>query len=149
MSNISPKIDVVAKVLLFNAAGAALILKNGENAVSPAKSFRPDLPGGTVDPGESGRQAVARELVEETGVTLAETDFELVYARTEYRKSRNESITKELYLARCDNAPDIRLSREHEGYYWASIDDLKAGIDLTSFYVEALGYLIDHKILLG
>jgi len=149
MTHPTPKTEIVAKVMLFNANGEALILKNGDNVVNPNKSFRPDLPGGVVDSGESSRQAVARELAEETGVILDEAAFELVFARTEYRKSRNESITKELYFARCDNVPKIVLSYEHESYYWASFDDFKAGIDLTSFYVEAIRYLIDHKILLG
>lgn len=63
-----PIVESVAKALLVTDQKEALILTIGEYKERPDKSFQPDLPGGLVDPGESERDAVVREIFEETGV---------------------------------------------------------------------------------
>lgn len=44
--------ESVAKALVTNDKNEALILTLGEHKERPEKSFRPDLPGGLVDPGK-------------------------------------------------------------------------------------------------
>ncbi|GAB2606732.1 NUDIX hydrolase [Streptomyces capparidis] len=54
--------------------GEVLLIERGW----PPHQGRLALPGGHVDPGETSRGAAVRELLEETGVRVAEGDLELV-----------------------------------------------------------------------
>ena len=136
----------VSKVLLINGNNEVLILKNGVHKMSPHRSFRPDIPGGMVDPGESGHEAVMRELWEETGIQLKPADFALVYTGTAFYEKTNESVTKELYIARTSDVPEVTLSWEHASYHWASFDELRDGVDLSEFYIEAIAYMFKHDL---
>ena len=143
----NPVSETVAKVLVFNEKSEVLILTLGEHKERPEKSFKPDLPGGLVDPGETELAAVARELQEETGITAALPSFRLAYARTEFLFYVCTSVTKFLYLLALDASPALTLSWEHSGYKWVALADLMAAIDLRSFYKEAIEYCFAHKLL--
>src|SRR5690606_10989688 len=83
-----PILESIAKVLVVNEKKEALILTVGEYKERPDKSFKPDLPGGLVDPGENELMAVTRELNEEAGIIANPESFNLVYAKTEFMRMR-------------------------------------------------------------
>lgn len=62
---------------LVRDAGRVLLVRNARSAQGLSVAFW-DLPGGTVEPGEPLEAALARELVEETGLTVARASLALV-----------------------------------------------------------------------
>lgn len=142
-----PSLESVAKVLVINEKNEVLILTVGEYKERPDKSFKPDLPGGLVDPGESELEAVVRELQEESGIEVERNMFELVYAKTEFYPQENKSVSKFLYILRLTFTPDVTISWEHASYEWVPLTDLQNSIELRSFYKEAVAYCFTNNLL--
>ena len=139
-------VETVAKILIINNRHEALILTLGKHLKYPEKSFLPDLPGGIVDPGESEQFAAIREAQEECGVVLGAKSVQLAFAETMYYEKENKSISKLLYIAHVDSAPEITLSWEHSDYKWVPVDELHT-IELRPFFKEAIEYSITNKLI--
>lgn len=144
---IKPIQESVAKVLVLNEKSEVLILTLGEYKEKPEKSFKPDLPGGLVDPDETELTAAARELQEETGITATTDLFKLAYAKTEFYENENKSVTKFLYVLNLNTTPDVTLSWEHSAYKWVPSNTLIDSIDLRPFYKEAIEYCFSSRLL--
>jgi 8-oxo-dGTP pyrophosphatase MutT (NUDIX family) len=140
-----PIIESVAKALLINSKNEVLILTLGQHTERPEKSFKPDLPGGLVDPGENEHDAVVREVNEETGIMVDRDATEMVYSRTQFLDDVNKSVSKHLFICRVDSDVDVTLSWEHSAYEWIDLVDLR-GTKLRSFYDEAIEYCFSHEI---
>src|SRR6476660_3323311 len=95
-----PIIESVAKALLINNQNEALILTLGKHREKPEKSFKPDLPGGLVDRGETEYDAVIREVNEETGIVVSRGQLLMAYSDTQFFVDENKSVTKHLLIAR-------------------------------------------------
>ena len=141
----TPKTEFVAKALVINEKNEALILKVGLYPARPDKSFKPDLPGGMVDPGETELAAIARELYEEAGIQADQNSFKLVYVKTEFSPRSHTSVTKFLYVIHLENVPEITISWEHASYKWVPLDILLSTVELRPFYKEAIEYVFEHK----
>jgi 8-oxo-dGTP diphosphatase len=107
----------VAKAVLIDNDNKYLMLYRDNH---PAFGDDPDMPGGTMEEGESALETLIREVYEETAITLEETDVELVYEGANY--SKNETLDS-LYVAKLDGRPDVKLSWEHLSYEWISKED--------------------------
>lgn len=142
----NPIIESVAKALLVNPKNEALILTLGEHKQRPEKSYKPDLPGGLVDPGENEHEAVIREVAEETGILVQHDALKMVYSRTEFFKDENKSVTKHLFIANVPADIDVTLSWEHSDYKWVPLESLQ-NTKLRSFYDEATGYCISNNLI--
>lgn len=128
---------VVAKALITDNSGSLLILLRG--MTHPNFPGHLDLPGGEVEKNEAWKEAVAREVVEETALQINPLDL---------RKSLEKSypdVTHVLYTIQLDDlSPAISLSWEHSGYKWYKKDalleePLPEGAD--SYFVDAIEYL--------
>ncbi|MDN5275873.1 MAG: hydrolase [Candidatus Saccharibacteria bacterium] len=137
----------VAKALVVNEKNQALILTVGEYKSHPEKSFKPDLPGGLVDPGESEHEAVIREIKEEAGIEIDSSRIQLAYTETEYVEKGHKSITKLFYLAFLDHTPDVRISWEHASYEWVPLAGLTQSTEFRPFYKNAINYCADHELI--
>jgi len=142
-----PILESVAKVLIINQKSEVLILTVGEYKARPDKSFKPDLPGGLVDYGETELAAVVRELNEETGIKASPKLFKLVYAETDFFEKENKSVSKFLYLATLTEIPVVTISWEHSGYSWVPLSDLMDSVELRPFYRHAIKYCFSHRLL--
>ncbi len=146
MSDQSTILESVAKILVINDKSEVLVLTLGKHLKYPEKSYRPDLPGGIVDLGESEQRAVIREVQEECGIDLDRSNVQLACAETVYYEKENKSVTKLLYIAYLNNTPKINLSWEHCDYRWMAVGELRT-VDFRPFFDEAIQYLIIHKII--
>ena len=77
-------------------------------------------PGGIADEGESPKDAVIREVFEETGLTIEEEHLNFLMAKT---KSDFGIIW---FYATDRFSGDIKISWEHEKYAWLELEELNA-----------------------
>jgi len=138
----------ITKIFIVNEYDEILVLHRSAYPAHPEKSYKPDIPGGHVDPGEIEHAAVVRELLEETGLVIPAHDARLSYAATEaYGGTHPASITRLLYVAYIAGRPDVALSYEHEAYFWVPKNEVLASHPLGKFYAEGLQYLLDHQLI--
>ncbi|MDQ3065198.1 MAG: NUDIX domain-containing protein [bacterium] len=139
--------ETVAKVLLINNLNQALILTVGEYKERPDKSFKPDLPGGLVDPGESERDAAVREVYEEAGFQINAKDLQLAYSQTDFYGDEQKSVTKLLYLIYLNHTPDVKISWEHASHDWVDVEGITESVEFRPFYKSAVKYCIERGLI--
>ena len=102
----------VAKLVLFDNEGKSLMLVRSDH---PRFGDDPDLPGGTLEDGESTLETMIREVYEETGIRIHKADVTELYAGADYSK---RGTYYALYTATLPNHPAVALSWEHAAYEW-------------------------------
>jgi 8-oxo-dGTP diphosphatase len=91
------------------------------------------LVGGAVEKGETPQQAVEREILEETGLTIDK--FVKVFSI-----QRNPNSIETVFACRYEGDPtDIKLNEEHTNYGWYDIDEMN--------YLEIVPNLIEYVTL--
>lgn len=98
--------------------GEFLILKRNEEPFAG----RWDLPGGFVEMGESPKEAVVREVREETGLTVVPTGLIGAYT-SEYGTAGRHTIDI-AYLCRPDVGDFVLDRDEKSDAMWVSLDDM-------------------------
>lgn len=106
---------LVAKIILYNSKSEALMLTRSKDHNKFPGEF--DLPGGHLHVGEKIKQGLAREVKEETGISIKKVKF--------YKKKNN----KYFFYAKYDNQKII-LSKEHTNYSFIS----KNNLDKNNFF---------------
>jgi 8-oxo-dGTP diphosphatase len=144
---------------------ARALLVDGEGCVLLAEFTLPRMrlwatPGGGIEPGETSREALARELVEEVGLLL-DHDPPLVWRRTvvvEGIVDGYDGVLEDFYLVHVDRfAPrgqltDEQLRAEHVvSFRWWSAADVRraTGSKEAYFSPRHLGDLLDDLLASG
>jgi 8-oxo-dGTP pyrophosphatase MutT (NUDIX family) len=74
-----------------------------------------DLPGGTVEAGETPLRAMVREVFEEAGITINPEKAKMLYSGTAYSSHQTEYTLYEIHFI---DTPEVHLSWEHAAYKW-------------------------------
>lgn len=130
-------VKVVAKALVRSSEGLCLVLHRGNT--HPRFPGHIDFPGGEVEPEEIPEAAVAREIQEETGLSVNPNKLKKLFAK-QYRQTTH--MLFEAKLAEPD--AKVALSWEHKSYRWITPEELKSlpkfsGAD--SYYTDVVDYL--------
>ena len=109
---------MVVCVWVYDGKGNLLLTRR-----APEKSYAGtwENSGGAVQAGETSRQAIARELFEETGIRAAQDEFELI------ESGRDGNIHYDYYsLKRATPISEIvLLPGETDGVMWATFDQVR------------------------
>ena len=130
-------VKVVAKALVRNSEGLYLVLYRGNT--HPLFPGHTDFPGGEVESEETPEAAVAREIQEETGLSVNPNKLKKLFTK-QYQQTTH--MLFEAKLAEPDTK--IALSWEHKDYRWITPEELKRlpkfpGAD--PYYTDAVDYL--------
>ena len=85
------------------------------------------LPGGHIEFGETGREALVREMAEETGVTARTGRFLGVVENRFIQHGRPHAEINLVYSMEIDASPeDVRAREDWIEFEWRALDDLAA-----------------------
>lgn len=73
------------------------------------------LPGGHIDKGEDSKEAIVRELNEETGIVINECKL---WKTWEY----SNGDASDIYIVYLKEKPEVKISREHAQYKWVKLE---------------------------
>ena len=124
---------VAAKAIIKHGGKVLVLRQSSEAAVDNANRYHP--PGGIVEPGESLRQTLAREVTEETGLQV---DIGKILTVEEWRVTiRGEACQFFGAFFECHllSDDDIKLDEESSGFAWVDLDGL-AGLDVVEPSLE-------------
>jgi 8-oxo-dGTP diphosphatase len=129
---------IVAKALITDNAGRILVLRR--SSTHPRFAHHLDFPGGEVEQDESESEAVAREILEESGLQIPPASLELAHQRQMPDETTHLIFRTNLAVA----SPRIILSWEHDEHEWITPAQLlkrPAPSSADSFYETILRYL--------
>ncbi len=111
---------LTVKAVIVNEEEKVLLLRRAKNEKTHAEHY--DLPGGTMEKGESVLAALKREIEEETGMRDAE--IESVIKISEYPEGHEkfDELKALRFLVYCKGGENVKLNpREHSGFEWVDI----------------------------
>lgn len=115
-------LQVGVKAFIQNDAGEYLFIRRVKVMDGEAESHW-DIPGGRIEPSEDLVSALAREIMEETGMKLVGTP-EIVSAQDIMPAGRDMHVVRLTYRAQAEGG--LRLSDEHEESRWMTRDEALA-----------------------
>lgn len=115
--------QIAAKGIIFSE-DAVLLLKRSEKERAGNEEHVWDFPGGCLETEEPIMDALKREVMEETGLTVNVISPAYIY--DDIQGERHLIILKFV----CDQpSGQLKLSAEHESYHWIKMDELqKSGL---------------------
>ncbi len=105
------------KTFVFNSEGKFLTLLR--TATAPTRPLKWDLPGGAYEVGESPVEGAEREILEETGLEVKNTQPLCLVG--ELNENKDWCVTV-AYRAEAEGV-DVSLSFEHQEYRWVSKEE--------------------------
>lgn len=108
----------------FMLSQKALLIRDGKCLIVHC-SYPPndwELPGGRVDQGEDGKEALQREVKEELGIDNFE-EVGIVDYEAWYTKVSKKAVCSVVVLIK-NNESEIILSEEHQDFKWISADEV-------------------------
>jgi len=128
----TPQVDVAACYLEIE--GKLLLLSQALNKHEPGAW---GVPGGKREIGETIEEAAIRELFEETGIQV--TSSQMGYVGVLYIRKPQANFVFHMFRMSLDTIPNVSISKEHQGYIWATAQDL-ATLPLMGGALTSLKY---------
>lgn len=97
--------------------------------------------GGRVDDGERPREALVRELDEETGLNLKTRHLTKLHTATRRLRSSDAERDMHYYVIKADREFSPRLNREHSDYGWFSAKQLPSRFNQPTWIAIKKGLL--------
>lgn len=126
-----------------------LIEKNGRYLfLRRNQAFKPgpqkwDIPGGRIEPDELLREALAREVREETHLSLG-ASLELLSAQDIFAPDKDLHVVRLTYRTSLDDDKgDVEISDEHDDYKWMTINDILTEEHVDSYLREVVKQLFE------
>ncbi len=110
-------LNVAAKVVLANPSGNILIVRESSKHDTNTKAGRYQLPGGRLERGEPFFEALTREVLEETGLSIVVGDALLVGEWWPVIKGVPHQIIG-MFLAATTTQTEVHISEEHDEHLW-------------------------------
>lgn len=111
------RLDFGIKALVLREDGRFLAMhKAGQ------KSPLLELPGGRMQFGETIEEALIREMLEETGLSVMPTN--LLTTWNYMKKTGNFQVAGVIYQVAVEDLTVLQCSEEHDAYTWLSFDEL-------------------------
>ncbi len=126
-------------MFLQNSEGKFLVLKRNLETYAGVKGVW-DIVGGRIDPGTSLMENLAREVREETQLSL--TGEPRLVAAQDIIPSAERHIVRLTYVGRAEGDP-VLDPKEHLEYAWLSHEELAKEEGLDVYAREVLGKLTD------
>jgi 8-oxo-dGTP diphosphatase len=114
---------VAAKAVIANSEGKVLILREAATSAEGTNAGKYHVPGGRLEPGEAFRDALVREIREETGLEDVEIG-EAIHV-DEWRPEINGTVQQivGVFIACRFKGGEVRLSNEHDEAVWMNPDE--------------------------
>lgn len=129
------ELQVGVKAIAKNKEGKYLLLHRSPEKY-PGTNGSWDIVGGRIEPGNSLKDNLIREIREEVGLELR-GEPRLIAAQDIFPKSGNRHVVRLTYLIELDGEPMLDTSENIE-YRWVTIDELKSWPDLDVYLKELL-----------
>jgi 8-oxo-dGTP diphosphatase len=107
------------KIIIKDDQGRSLLLKRSMDSKNNPGKW--DFPGGKIDPGETFDQALQREVLEETGLSVK---IERLVGSTQSESPTHRIIY--LMLEGSAQSESVELSVEHDDFLWARPSDISS-----------------------
>lgn len=133
------ELQVGVKVLLRNAESKILLLKRAEAKYGKTDGSW-DIVGGRIDPGTPLLENLAREVMEETALTITSTPT--LIAAQDIIPGNGRHVVRLTYIATTEGEP-VLDTEENGEYRWMTFEELAAYPDLDRYVRE----LIESKLL--
>lgn len=115
----SPRVEVVALALRHLPDGKYLLARRGPGGTGAGFW---EFPGGKIEPGETQKEALRREILEELSFDLA--SLELSFIGENVHSYDNRDIKIYLWKAKVAKRPTFKLV-DHDIFKWCSVDEIK------------------------
>jgi 8-oxo-dGTP pyrophosphatase MutT (NUDIX family) len=133
-------LQVGVKALIQNAEGRFLVLaRNFANYADINKKDAWDIPGGRINPGTALIENLAREIMEETGLTLT-TKPKLICAQDILRGTEKHVVRLTYFVGKLDGKV-VLDTKEHSTFEWFSAQEIKTREDIDQYLREAIDSL--------
>jgi NADH pyrophosphatase NudC (nudix superfamily) len=105
---------------ILNEEGSLLVCRRGKN---PMKGTL-DLPGGFIDMFETGEQGVAREVFEETGLTVDESHYQFSLPNTYLYSEFLVHTLDMFFLCKVKSTEEIKAMDDVADSFWIPLDKI-------------------------
>ena len=126
-------IQPAARAVIFDERGRILLIRRGDN-----KQWA--LPAGGMEPGESVTECMAREVWEETGLTVETSVAFAIYSEPRFTAPTRPQAQLLTVAYRVDewSGELDRVTDETDDARWFTVEELRSLLDLMLMYLETI-----------